>query len=184
MIIYAIDPGTTQSGLVTLNAGSFPVGAIMDNEALLRYLRHGIPDVDGDTLAIEQVANMGMSVGAETFTTVHWAGRFHEAWDLATGGLETRGITRGEVKMHLCRSMRAKDANIRQALIDRFGGSGATRKAKKCPRKRMAGHEACPRCAGTGLLSSAGPLAGITSHMWAALAVAVTCADTLNREEK
>jgi hypothetical protein len=48
--------------------------------------------------------------------------------------------------------MRAKDANIRQALIDRFGAVGT----KKMP----------------------GPLFGVSSHYWAALAVAVYAAET------
>ena len=52
--------------------------------------------------------------------------------------------------------MRAKDANVRAALIDRFG-----------PSKRKA----------IGLKATPGPLYGVHSHMWSALAVAVTYGD-------
>jgi hypothetical protein len=51
------------------------------------------------------------------------------------------------VKLHLCNSPRAKDGNVRQALIDRVGPQG-TKKGQ-------------------------GPTYGIKSHEWAALAVAV-----------
>ena len=64
-------------------------------------------------------------------------------------------IGRKAVKIHLCGSMRAKDPNIRQALIDRYGGSSAI------------GRKATP-----------GPLYGVAGDVWAALAVAVTHADT------
>jgi hypothetical protein len=50
------------------------------------------------------------------FDTVLWIGRFIEAWH---GGY--RLICRRQVKLHLCESARANDANIRAALIDRFG---------------------------------------------------------------
>ena len=39
-------------------------------------------------------------------------------------------IYRKEEKMNICHTMRAKDSNIRQALIDRFGEVGT----KKNPR--------------------------------------------------
>jgi hypothetical protein len=56
--------------------------------------------------------------------------------------------------MHLCNSMRAKDANVRQALIDRFGPVGT----KKQP----------------------GKLYGVATHYWAALGVAVYSADVFD----
>jgi hypothetical protein len=61
-------------------------------------------------------------------------------------------ITRGEVKVHVCNSKKAKDANVRQALIDRLGKPGT----KKAP----------------------GPTYGIAGDVWAALAVAVTWWDS------
>jgi len=60
-------------------------------------------------------------------------------------------ISRRAVKLHLCGSARAKDANIRQALIDRYGGSAAI------------GRKAAP-----------GPLYGVSKDVWSALAIAVT----------
>ena len=62
-------------------------------------------------------------------------------------------LPRRAVKLALCGDSRAKDANIRQALIDRFGGSAAV------------GRKAAP-----------GPLYGITRDVWSALAIAVTYA--------
>jgi hypothetical protein len=137
--VFAIDPGTTESAVV----GLYPDGAIRGwfglNGALLEMLKGQA----GGHLVIEQVESMGMAVGAEVFETVFWSGRFAEAW----GGASWSRLPRRAVKLALCGRMQAKDPNIRQALIDRFGGEASRKKG--------------------------GALHGIKSHMWAALAVGV-----------
>ena len=146
-MILAIDPGTTQSAFCVWDGDRLQEGGILPNDELLGHLRR----CDFcETMAIECVASYGMAVGAAVFATVMWCGRFIEAHD-RTGG-QAIEVYRKDVKMHLCHSMRAKDANIRQALIDRFGPPGT----KKSP----------------------GPLYGAKSHIWAALAVGVYAFDT------
>lgn len=76
-------------------------------------------------MVIEMIASYGMPVGKEVFDTCVWIGRFVEA-----SGMPTNYIYRKDEKMNICHSMRAKDSNIRQALIDRFGVVGT----KKNPR--------------------------------------------------
>jgi hypothetical protein len=76
-------------------------------------------------MVIEMIASYGMPVGKEVFDTYVWIGRFAEA-----SGMPTNYIYRKDEKMNICHSMRAKDSNIRQALIDRFGVVGT----KKNPR--------------------------------------------------
>ena len=61
-----------------------------------------------DLLVIEMIASYGMPVGKEVFDTCVWIGRFIQQ----------------DEKMNICGSMKAKDSNIRQALIDRFGTVG------------------------------------------------------------
>jgi hypothetical protein len=102
---------------------------------------------DNGPVAIEMIASYGMAVGADVFRTCVWIGRFQQI----NGGC-ARLIPRMDVKMHLCHNSRAKDANIRRALIDKLGPPG-TKKAQ-------------------------GPTYGVKSHAWAALAVAVTAAET------
>lgn len=60
-----------------------------------------------------------MAVGETVFETCVWVGRFIEA--VSNYDIEYTKIYRKDEKMNLCQSMRAKDSNIRQALIDRFG---------------------------------------------------------------
>ncbi|MGH3262767.1 MAG: hypothetical protein ACRDNS_12285, partial [Trebonia sp.] len=116
----------------------------------------------GAALAVENIASYGMPVGAETFGTCIWIGRFIERWRIAAvhiappARLDPILVYRREVKLHLCGSARAKDPNVRQALIDRFG-----------PGKDRA----------IGLKASPGPLYGLSGDGWAALGVAVTVAD-------
>lgn len=69
-------------------------------------------------VAIEMIASYGMPVGASVFDTCVWIGRFKEhclklLW-------EVEFVYRKEEKMILCNSMKAKDSNITQALIDLF----------------------------------------------------------------
>ena len=140
--VFAIDPGTTRSAWVLLGRGAPVEHGIVDNEDLLDILVEG----PGGCVVIEKVESFGMAVGAEVFETVFWAGRFAQA-----SPSPFDRIGRKAVKAHLCGSTRAKDANIRQALIDRFGGPDSIRKG--------------------------GPLYGVKADIWAALAVAVTWRD-------
>ena len=152
MRIYAIDPGTTESGWVELEGGRLRNCGITEN----RVLRIASPDMTGVHFAIEWVESFGMPVGKEVFETVAWIGCFEEVAYRA-GCVSKHRISRRQAKLHLCHSVRATDANIRQALIDRFG-----------PGKDKA----------IGLKKTPGPLYNVKSHMWAALAVAITCAET------
>lgn len=153
-VILAIDPGPTQSAWLTLNTatGGIRNAVMASNEDLLALIRTDIAPCTGPVrrVVIEKVEGFGMPVGAEVFETVFWTGRFAEA----ASPVRVDRIGRKTVKLHLCGSMRAKDPNIRQALIDRYGGPDAV------------GRKATP-----------GPLYGISGDLWSALAVAVTWSD-------
>lgn len=153
--LLAIDPGPERSAWLAFTDGRPVQFAIEPNDAVLDRIREAAVSV----LAIEGIASYGMAVGAEVFETCVWSGRFIQRWDDRTGrGLLLR-VYRKDVKLHLCGSYRAKDTNVRQALIDRYG-----------PGKDAAiGRKATP-----------GPLYGVSSHVWSALAVAVFAADTLS----
>lgn len=154
MRVLAIDPGSEQSAYVLYDPHTSTVirKGIVPNEQLETWLG---PMHMQTHCVIEMIASYGMPIGAEVFETVYWIGRFAARWDHYQ--IPATRLFRREVKLHLCNSARAKDSNIRQALIDRFGGS-----------KRAA----------IGLKASPGPLYGFKSDMWAALGVAVTYADT------
>lgn len=194
MIILAIDPGTEQSALVQLGPDDYLCGFIIHNAELLDRLRHHPsrlygPHAAPEVLVCEMVQHYGsgLAVGKETFETVRWIGRFQEAVESRGGRFKI--LYRPTIKSHLCGSAKAKDANVRQALIDRFGGDSVALKGKKCLKCKGDGLRRrakvgdgiplhCPECHGSGWERKPGPLASITSHMWAALAVAVTWAET------
>lgn len=157
-MILAIDPGTTQSGWCLYQGDKVLRSGVMENNALRTMLLENT-EVSW-TVAIEWIESFGMAVGKEVFITVRWIGRFMEC---------TRNhgavmlIPRKEVKMLLCGSMKAKDANIRQALLDRFPASGGG----KTPQ--------------VGTKTAPGPLFGVSSHAWSALAVAVAAQERLHQ---
>lgn len=78
-----------------------------------------------DLLVIEMIASYGMAVGQTVFETCVWIGRFVEI--ASFNNIKFEYIYRKDEKMNLCYSMKAKDSNIRQALIDRFGPVGTKR---------------------------------------------------------
>lgn len=148
MRILAVDPGTTSSGWCVWD-GAVQSFSVDPNAEVLAMLSANTQSAD--VVALEMVASYGMPVGAEVFRTVWWTGRFAEAW-IRYRGEHAVEVFRKEVKLHHCLNARAKDANVRQALIDRLGPKGT----KQQP----------------------GPTYGITSHVWPALAVALYVADT------
>lgn len=148
MLIGAIDPGTSQSAIVDLRSDlTVADKAILPNEELVHHLDSAS---EYDVIVCEMVASYGMPVGAEVFSTCVWVGRF---WQAARADFRT--LTRGEVKMSLCQTMRAKDANVRQAVIDMYRQTGGGRVPQ------------------IGTKADPGPLYGVRSHMWSALAVGI-----------
>jgi len=106
------------------------------------------------------IASYGMAVGREVFETCLWIGRFMEC---ARDPEAVNLVYRRDVKLHLCGTSKAKDANIRQALLDMFPRTGGG----KTPQ--------------VGTKGQPGPLFGVSSHAWAALGVAVTAAHALQQ---
>lgn len=177
MRVLAIDPGNVQSAYLVLVDGVPEDFEILPNEKLLSELRSRV-SITAHVLVIESMQSFGMAVGESVFDTQFWAGRFVQAW-----GGEWRRMYRKEVKMHLCHSMRAKDANIRQALIDKFGGEAEAIGGIKCRRCKGkgwfgAGRPVCAECDGAKWNCPPGPLQGIHDDIWSALALAITYQET------
>lgn len=131
--MIAIDPGPKESGIVVLELAIVPAKqryipstfGKLSNEAILANLRKGV--YADQTLAIEQIKCYGNPIGDTTIETIFWSGRFVQA-HAARGGKWVL-IPRVTVKNHICLNPRAKDKNIRAALIDRYGEPG-TKKNK------------------------------------------------------
>lgn len=118
--VTAIDPGTTKSAILEWDGRRIYNPVIIDNTMLLEKLPAFC--ANSDTLAIEHLQCYGMAVGKEVFETAYLIGRLTERSPVAVAR-----VYRSEVKIHHCHTMKAKDSNIRQALIDRFGGKGTKR---------------------------------------------------------
>ena len=159
-MILAIDPGNIESGYVILNDDlSVRRKGKVINEEMLNIIKSACYYKKVD-VAIEMVASYGMAVGSTVFDTCVWIGRFVEKanqWNT-----EVTYIYRKDEKMNLCGSMKAKDSNIVQALIDRF--------APNTPNK------------GKGTKKEPGWFYGFKKDIWQAYAVAVTYHDIYLKE--
>lgn len=158
--ILAIDPGNIKSGYVVVEHDEKEIVRVLeagkrDNNELLPMLERKVFGCGCD-VAIEMIAGMGMTVGQEVFDTCIWIGRFWQIVLWETGYEPTR-IFRREEKLDLCGSLSAKDASIRQALVDRYapGQPNFGKGTKKDP----------------------GFFYGFAADMWAAMAVATTYLD-------
>lgn len=149
MATLSVDPGNEQSAYVIWDGEKIIKAAKVSNEDILWVLAD--PNPVYDSLTIEMIASYGMPVGKSVFETCLWIGRFDQCY-LQRFGARARLVYRQDIKLHICKSPRANDSTIRQALIDRLGAPG-TKKAQ-------------------------GPTYGMSGDMWAALAVAVYDHDT------
>ena len=155
-MILAIDPGNEFSAYVFYDEQQECMRAFgkLPNDEMRDIVSDGgvvgVPEFTH--AAIEMIASYGMPVGREIFDTCLWIGRYLEC----VKPHQTHSLVyRKDVKLHLCGSPRAKDSNIRRALIDRFGGDKETKKG--------------------------GRLYKVSADVWSALAIAVTHSDSVRR---
>ncbi len=157
-MILAIDPGNVESGVVLIEERTLKpvIAEKINNEELLDNIYSDFYK-NYYNVAIEKIASYGMPVGETTFDTCIWIGRFYEAISSKYPGVDIGFIYRKDEKMNLCSSMKAKDSNIIQALIDRF--------APNTPNK------------GKGTKKEPGWFYGFKKDIWQAYAVGVTYCD-------
>lgn len=157
MRVLALDPGTVQTGFVEWDGAELWGSGVLPNDEMLQR----VVASDADRLALEMVASYGMAVGREVFETCVWIGRFQQSWHAPADAML---VYRAEVKMHLCGNTKAKDTNIRQAMLDLFPRTGGG----KTPQ--------------VGTKNQPGPLFGVSSHAWPALGVAMVVMEKIKNE--
>ncbi len=130
MILLAIDPGNIESGYCYVRDDYEPTlfGKISNEEMMQEISAGGY-----DALAVEMVSHYGsgMPAGKTVFDTVRWIGRFEQ--EAYRRGKKFKLIFRIDEKIDLCKDSRAKDTNIRRALIDRFAKTESGKGTKKDP---------------------------------------------------
>lgn len=162
MKVIAIDPGPMKSAMVFYDSESKQVidYTLEDNETVRKYLHWdelmGLTAEDGSypPLLVEYTPPYAMQtktghsyVPNQVVLTAVETGRFIECYD---GPHEL--VSRLDVKKQLLGRTTGNDANITQAILDRYGGS---------------------RLTAVGLKKSPGPLYGLKKDLWQALAVAI-----------
>ena len=151
MKVLAIDPGNRQSAWCMIDGETLKPLSFgkEENQVVLDAVQH----LSYDRIVIERVASYGMAVGRDVFETCEWVGRFTQA-----ARVPPDYVYRQEEKLHICGDSRAKDTNIRRALIDRF----AKHDLKN----------------GKGTKKNPDWFYGFSADVWQAYAVAVTYVET------
>lgn len=157
MRILAIDPGNIESGYCVMYDYSPVKFGKISNDGFKNLFY----DLFGcDVVVIEMVESYGMPVGREVFDTVRWIGKFEAYAEKYL--MDVEFVTRKEEKLAICHSMKANDATIRQALVDRFA-PGTPNHGKGTKKKK-------------------GFFYGFKADMWSAFAVGVTYLDRKKEE--
>lgn len=174
MKILGLDPGLRSSGYALLDGVLVTVSGVLPNDELGDLLHaYAHPGV---LLAVEELSGLGRPhVGLDEFRTARWSGRFEERWsrlcqlrDVQEPWATPVFILRTSVKRALLGKVSGTDAMIRHALIDRWGGEEQAF-GPRGQKKRQ------------GVTPTRGPLWGVSSHAWQALAVAVVAREILAR---
>lgn len=162
MKILAIDPGNKESGYAIIEMPVFKLiefGKIENHELLDLIKALPFAPFSVEAIAIEMIGAYGMAVGKDVFETCVWIGRFEQALrDINYKNINY--IYRKDEKINLCGSMKAKDSNIRQAIINRYA---------KFDFKN-----------GKGVKANPDTFYGVSKDVWQAIAVGVTYYDTNN----
>ena len=156
MKLLAIDPGNMLTAYCLMDENYRPLCKDkVENVSALGFITEHAVEIDH--IAVEMIASYGMAVGAEVFETCVMIGRIEQLADEL--GIPHSRVFRMEEKQFICHDSRAKDANIRRALIDRFAKHDLAR--------------------GTGTKNNPDWFYGFKSDIWAAFAVGVVWLDKL-----
>lgn len=120
--MIAIDPGNEKSAIVCFTGKRVVWIKHESNATILGMLRNAGEALRGKAVVIEMVASYGMIVGQEIFDTCKVVGQLQEA--AVARGAKVTLVFRKTVVAHICHSAKASDANVKQALKDRFGQKG------------------------------------------------------------
>jgi hypothetical protein len=164
--LVAIDPGPVETAVVVLDGfGRVSCKFKIENRGVLAWLgeRHACK-AEGEYI-IEYPAPRGQPMYSQLVDTIFWIGRFTEALARSAQESSIHFMDRKDVKMHLCNRSSANDAQIRAALISKYSG-------------KVVGASVDP----IGSKAKPGPLYGIKSDLWAALAVAVTFRERIKNQ--
>ncbi len=157
--VLAIDPGPDQSAWMLFGPnriglyGPKEMGIEENNlvlEAVARFARSGA------WFVVEDMRYQRHLAGRVVNETSIWIGRFVQCW-IDNGGGEWERVPRREVARHLTGDPVAKNSVIRAVLVSRWGKSDRDVKGTK---------------------NEPGPLYGVKTHLWSALALALAAAET------
>lgn len=158
MRIMTIDPGTTESAYarMSITNGFIDLGhtAKIENERLVNR-------INADALVIEMIKSYGNAMGDTTIETCVWIGRFIQTFKTLNPGGKLFLIPRKTIVTELCKNPKAKDSNVRQAVIDYF-------RAFTSDDLLGAGKEPM-----IGTNKKPGPLYEVSKDMWSAIAVGI-----------
>lgn len=118
MRVLAIDAGNIESAYIIFDTiiNRVVQKGFMNNDTFLEEISKS----KFDEVAIEKIVSLGAVAGQTTFDTAFMNGRLYQFFK-DKFNLIPNLYSRLDIKMHLCLTTRAKDPNIRGALINRFG---------------------------------------------------------------
>lgn len=153
MIVLGLDPGPTHCGAAIYDTDERGIvlawKSLSVSDAIEMVGRHG-PTGALDLVAIERVQSYGIA-GASLLRTAEVGGMLHQC--ASNLGLDVVWLYRREVLRGLDVTGKGnRDSLVRQRLIEIHGGD---------------------RASAVGTKAKPGPLYGVASHAWQALAVAV-----------
>lgn len=122
--LIGVDTGTEQTAMCLCQLPTLkPIEHVkVPNAEAERLIEYWICKSKNTVVAIELLENHGMPIGQTTIQTIIEIGRIQQICE--NNFVRWILIKRSQEKMTICHNPKAKDSNIRQALIDIYGGKG------------------------------------------------------------
>ena len=160
--ILGIDPGPVKSGYIFLSLSNENIFNRIDknhveNNKMKRIIISKCIKFNNIEIVVETIVSYGTVMSQATIGTSIWAGRFLQM--VEDVNKKVSFLSRPDVKMNLCKDSRAKKANMKQAIKDRFGEYGT----KKNPGRLYSLKTNLEK--------------GVLEHIWASFQLAISYID-------